>query len=227
MTHDLFGGFALLSLALKKLLKLPRVRFFRLRYVGSCLAFFVLPALNATNQTFAMSSEGISKQEYQAAQIDILVAKLLDQGVAQEDVLAILDDATLTNHDVINLFMVLIGEGDFLQAHECLNGQRSVQWCITPPGGYYCTSYCKEIESKPTPSIPDSTPEPPSLPSPSSPSSPPDSTPEPSPSHKDKKDKKDKKTPSGYDPMMIAVSSSIPESQLSNKVPRKPVTAYA
>ena len=158
MTHDLSGGLALLSLALKKLLKLPRIRYFRLRYVGCCLAFLCLTSSYATDQTFAMSSEGFFEQEQHSAQIDILVAKLLDQGMSQEEVLAILDDDTLTNQDVINIFMALIGEGiGDLWAMDCDINQRHVEWCFNFPfgSGYYCTEYCKVIESEPTPSIPE------------------------------------------------------------------------
>ena len=160
------------------LFKHRRDQFFRLfkSCAGCCcLAFFVSFSTYATDQAFAMSSELIAEQEYQAAQIDILVAKLLDQGVEQEDVLAILDDDTLSNHDVINIFMALIseGRGDLL-AMDCDINQRHVQWCIDHPFGHYCTEYCKEIESEPTPS----TPEPPYLP-PETPVIEPEPTPEP------------------------------------------------
>ena len=123
MTYDLFGCLA----------HFPSYWLFK--HPGGCLAFFVLFSTYATDQAFTMSSGWISEQAYQAGQIDMLVAKLLDQGVAQEDVLAILDDDTLSNHDVIHIFMTLISEGrGSLLAMDCDINQISVEWCIDLPG---------------------------------------------------------------------------------------------
>ena len=165
ITYDLFGCLA----------HFPSYWLFK--HPGGCLAFFVLFSIYATDQAFAMSSEVISEQKYQVGQIDMLVAKLLDQGVAQEDVLAILDDDTLSNHDVIHIFMTLISEGrGSLLAMDCDINQISVEWCIDVPGFWLCKKYCKDQNSEPTPSIP----EPPYLP-PETPVVEPEPTPEPPP----------------------------------------------